>query len=121
MQQPPFNEYSSQFSPEIKHRNSGHYSHLSDITPPPVTQSPYDFNSDSYQPYASERVYENFDVNVKPNRYTHHSCIDVAEHAHHCLVCSKLYTNNNTLLLIIIAFFALVNLLLLKKIFETEK
>lgn len=104
------------------HHQRGHYSHFSDTTPPP-NMSFNDSNvidPNPYQPYASERVYENFDVNIKPSGGSH-SCIDVAEHTHNCLVCSKLYTNNNTLLLIIISFLALVNLLLIKKILENEK
>jgi len=81
-----------------------------------------------------DHTYENFErhpkmqknvnkPNNKPNNNhnNHNNCIDVAEHTHNCLVCSKLYTNNNTLYILIIVFLAIVNLLLLKRILDVEK
>lgn len=81
--------------------------------------------------YMPENTYETYErqpkmqknVNKPPNKpyIKHHNCIDVAEHTHNCLVCSKLYTNNNTLYILIIVFLAIVNLLLLKRILDVEK
>ena len=72
-------------------------------------------------------VYERFDSSPKDNKpykiehTIHNNCVDVADHASTCMVCSKLYTNNNTVFILIIIFLAVVNLLLLKRILETEK
>jgi len=87
-----------------------------------------------YNPYLPERVYENFENEnkneneneikeqyIRPERIKYHNCIDIAEHAHNCVVCSKLYTNNNTIYILIIVFLAIVNLLLLKRILDVEK
>lgn len=49
------------------------------------------------------------------------SCIDIAEHTGKCSVCSKLYANNNTIFIFIVIFQAIVILLLLKRILETDK
>ena len=49
------------------------------------------------------------------------SCVDAADHVQSCVVCSKLYKNNNTLLILLLVFLAVINLLLLKRILETEK
>ncbi len=86
----------------------------------------YNLNN-SYNPYESEMVYERFDSSPKDYRMfknevnVNHSCVDVADHATSCSVCSKLYSNNNTVFILIIIFLAVVNLLLLKRILETEK
>jgi len=84
----------------------------------------YNLNK-QYNPYESEIVYERFDSSPKDNKTykneINNNCVDVAEHASQCLVCSKLYTNNNTIFILIIIFLAVVNLLLLKRILETEK
>lgn len=53
--------------------------------------------------------------------FNHNNCVDVSEHTLNCIVCSKLYNNNNTLYILVIIFLAIVNLLLLKRILETDK
>ena len=77
--------------------------------------------NDVYNPYEEEVIQENYEKKMtNVEKYSNH-CIDVAEHTANCVVCSKLYANNNTIFILIIVFLALVNLLLLKRILETEK
>jgi hypothetical protein len=74
-----------------------------------------------YNPYEIEPVHENYEHKLQHKEKSSNQCIDVADHAANCPVCSKLYANNNTIFILIIVFLALVNLLLLKRILETEK
>jgi hypothetical protein len=74
-----------------------------------------------YNPYEAEPVHENYESKLSYTEKSSNRCIDVADHTANCVVCSKLYANNNTIFILIIVFLALVNLLLLKRILETEK
>lgn len=82
----------------------------------------------NYNPYTSDKVYENFDVKpepaqkkvrVKATNYGGNTCVDVAEHATSCSVCSRLYANNNTLLIIFLVISLIFNIMFIKKILET--
>ena len=74
-----------------------------------------------YNPYDVEPIHENYENKSSYKDTPSNQCVDVADHAANCPVCSKLYANNNTIFILIIVFLALVNLLLLKRILETEK
>lgn len=130
-----YNEHDHNIQQLHRNINPSHHSH-------PSQHSHYNTNN-QYNPYKDEMVYENYednnDVNVDKNNkdnkinktklkkykhetlYNDNNCVDIAEHVTNCIVCSKLYTNNNTVFILIIIFLAIVNLLLLKRILETEK
>jgi|688.fasta_scaffold255684_2 hypothetical protein len=106
-------------------RNSGYttpaaagmdlYTSPSYYTPIQPFTPPQDFNP-MYKPYQNEpQIKENF------TKVSLVSCVDAADHVKSCVVCSKLYKNNNTLLILLLVFLAVINLLLLKRILETEK
>ena len=94
------------------HHHKDHYAHYNAMN--------------QYRPYEAEMVYENYkdQKQSKKENYTNNdtnNCVDVAEHAENCVVCSKLYKNDRTIFILIIIFLAVVNLLLLKRILETER
>lgn len=84
----------------------------------------------TYNPYVAPKVYENFDnkeqnTGKKPRKSHfnstsgHLTCIDVADHASTCSVCSRLYSNNNTLLIIFLVMSLVFNMIFIKKIVES--
>lgn len=76
--------------------------------------------SDEYNEYNKHtnnfsnlnRYYENFE-NKEPN------CVQLAEHAANCKVCTKLYHNDKTIYIITIIILVIICILLFKKILET--
>jgi hypothetical protein len=49
------------------------------------------------------------------------SCVDIAEHATNCIVCSKLYNTDTTLYVIVIAILLLTVVILMKKVLDLQK
>lgn len=49
------------------------------------------------------------------------SCVDVAEHATNCIVCSKLYNTDTTLYIIVISILLLTVVILMKKVLDLQK
>jgi hypothetical protein len=49
------------------------------------------------------------------------SCVDVAEHATNCIVCSKLYNTDTTMYVIVISILLLTVVILMKKVLDLQK
>jgi len=84
VQQPNPNMYVEEPPIQLRNRNKtkrDHYKHM---------------NSMEYNPYQAQ-VFENYDASTHKHHRQHQnmndnlSCLDVADHAHSCMVCSKLY------------------------------
>jgi hypothetical protein len=61
----------------------------------------------------NQQFYESYEG---PPMKSNTSCLDVAEHATNCPVCSKLYNNDKTIFIIIIAILSIIIILLLKRV-----
>jgi hypothetical protein len=85
----------------------------------PPQQPPPPMNS------SSEQIIEQ-NVDLPPpqlhkmHRVMSLSCVDVAEHASNCIVCSKLYNTDTSLYIIAIAILLLVVVILFKKILDSQ-
>lgn len=72
---------------------------------------------------------EDADVSLPPPPPNHHhqhrilslSCIDVAEHANSCIVCSRLYNTDTTLYIIVICILLLFSAILFKKVLDLQQ
>ena len=73
--------------------------------PPPST-------SMQIEGYQEQMKQENF------HRILSLSCVDVAEHASNCIVCSRLYNNDMTLYIIVISILLLTIVILIKKVLD---
>lgn len=72
-------------------------------------------NVPNYQyPNVNQPFYEPYE-NVKMNPT---NCLDVADHATNCPVCSKLYNNDKTVYIITIVILSIICILLLKRILD---
>ena len=86
------------------------------------------------QPPQMVMIEQNIDSSSGNQRQHHHqqqhhpmhrvlslSCIDVAEHATNCIVCSKLYNTDTSLYIIVISILLLVAAILFKKVLDLQK
>jgi hypothetical protein len=60
-------------------------------------------------------------TNHQMHRILSLSCVDVAEHATNCIVCSKLYNTDTTLYVIVISILLLTVVILMKKVLDLQK
>jgi hypothetical protein len=106
-------------------------------------QSPkYQMQNQSQQPQQQQPPIERFEQNKNsiiemppdmmlqpPHHNSHHpmhqilslSCVDVADHATNCIVCSKLYNTDTTLYIIVISILLLTIVILIKKVLDLQK
>ena len=76
--------------------------------PPPPPPQPIE----GFQHNQEHMKQENF------HRILSLSCVDVAEHASNCIVCSRLYNNDMTLYIIVITILLLTIVILIKKVLD---
>ena len=86
------------------------------LPPPPTTMMS--------SPSEQQVIEQNVDLPPPRLHKMHHilelNCVDVAEHASNCIVCSKLYNTDTTMYIIVIAILLLVVVILFKKILDSQ-
>lgn len=122
---------SSKFQKYIKNNNNHNMHKSSGMHTVPMSNVPYNmYNQGSYidsslyyNPYNihssgalapnSQQFYEPYE-NLKSNS----TCLDLANHAENCPVCSRLYNNDKTIYILVIVVLCIICILLLKRVLE---
>jgi hypothetical protein len=110
------------------HQPSGHHHQppryskigVGNGTAAPPQQQPPMMISEPYTAGGGEEGYRH-NTNHQMHRILSLSCVDVAEHATNCIVCSKLYNTDTTLYVIVISILLLTVVILMKKVLDLQK